>query len=118
MRSYNVQIWVGLRIGYSNEFHTLDDVRAICDAYISEINDCITITPTEYRYVNGWENGVVIGLIQYPRFPRKVRDIKKMAMLLANKLLVGLALTIINIKNQNTLKIPINLIDVDKKSRT
>lgn len=90
MRSYNVQIWVGLRIGYSNEFHTLDDVRAICDAYISEINDCITITPTEYRYVNGWENGVVIGLIQYPRFPRKVRDIKKMAMLLANKLLVGL----------------------------
>lgn len=30
---------------------------------------CVTVTPTRFIYVDGYEDGVVVGLINYPRFP-------------------------------------------------
>jgi hypothetical protein len=66
------------------------DVRSICDKYVNEIGDCITITPTEFRYVNGFENGAIVGYINYPRFPRTEKEILKRAMELAQRLKDGL----------------------------
>lgn len=88
--SFNVQIWVGLRVGYTEQEHTLDEVREICDKFCNEVKQCVTITPTEYRYVDGYENGVVIGFINYPRFPATKVVITDRAMVLAQRLIMGL----------------------------
>jgi len=84
--SYNLQIWVGLRAHYTETLFDIQDVRNVVDAYIKKNKTCVTITPTEFRYVDGWEPGVIIGLIQYPRFPKKevvlLEDAKNIALLL------------------------------------
>ncbi len=88
--SFNIQIWVGLRVGYSENFHTMDQVRELCDQYVNEIKDCVTITPTEFRYVDGNEPGVIVGYINYPRFPRTQEEIYDRALGLAKVLMYGL----------------------------
>jgi hypothetical protein len=91
LRSYNVQIWVGLKECYQNDkIHTIDDVRVICDKWVNEIKDCVTITPTEFRYVDGNEIGVIVGYINYPRFPRTRKIIRSRALKLAEELMIEL----------------------------
>jgi len=91
LKSYNVQIWVGLKETYNDEkIHTIDDVRIICDEFVNKIKDCVTISPTEYRYVNGNEPGVIVGYISYPRFPRSRKEIRKRALELAKRLMIQL----------------------------
>ena len=90
LESYNTQIWVGLRVGYTDEVHTLDEVRDLCDQYVNEIKDCVTITPTEFRYVDGNEPGVIVGYINYPRFPRTQEEIYGRTLQLAEILMYGL----------------------------
>lgn len=91
LKSYNVQIWVGLKETYGEKkTNTIEDVRVICDKWVNDIKDCVTITPTEFRYVDSFEPGVVVGYIQYPRFPREEEEIKGRAMRLAEKLMLKL----------------------------
>ena len=94
--AYNIQIWVGLRVGYTDIVRDMSDVRAICDEHVAD-GDCVTITPTEFRYKGGSEPGVIVGYINYPRFPRRKEQILDRAMRLAEKLRVGL--------NQNRVSI-------------
>lgn len=35
--SYNVQIWVGLREGYTDIVHTIDEVNKICQEYVKTV---------------------------------------------------------------------------------
>lgn len=84
--TWNVQIWCGLRKKYTSEFHIIDEVRDICDEWVNEIKDCVTITPTEFRYVDGNEMGVIVGYINYPRFPRTKEVINSRAIALAWRL--------------------------------
>ena len=88
--THNVQIWVGLRVGYTDEVHTIEDVEKICDAYVNDVKDCVTITPTQFRYVDGNEPGVIIGWINYPRFPRTLDELTQRALKLADVLMYGL----------------------------
>jgi len=37
--------------------------------YCKDIGLCVTLTPTEYIYSGGAEHGMIIGFINYPRFP-------------------------------------------------
>ncbi len=90
LKSYNVQIWIGLRKKYSRKVYSMDRVRKICDEWVNEIGDCVTITPTEFRYLNGNEPGVIIGYIQYPRFPRSADEIDERAIELAERLMLKL----------------------------
>jgi len=99
--SFNVQIWVGLRIGYTTEIHTMDDVREICDKYVNDVKDCITITPTEFRYVDGMEPGVIVGYINYPRFPRSPQSIVTRALDLAGYLMDGLGQNRVTVTTPN-----------------
>lgn len=55
--------------------------------YLNEIGLCVTLTPTKFIYADGWENGCIIGLINYPRFPDTPDNIKKKAVKLATILL-------------------------------
>lgn len=43
--------------------------KIVCREYCDNVGFCVTVTPTEYVYSNGQESGVIIGLINYPRFP-------------------------------------------------
>lgn len=43
----------------------LDTCRSYCD----EVGQCVTVTPTSYIYTKGEEAGVMVGFINYPRFP-------------------------------------------------
>lgn len=91
-KSYNIQIWCGLREGYTNITHSIEEVHFICDHFIDTMNgECVSITPTHFRYSNGFEDGVVIGFIQYPRFPVMKKEKLRKAIQLAEsvRILLG-----------------------------
>jgi hypothetical protein len=96
-KSFNVQIWVGLRVGYTDQIHSIDDVRKVCNEWVNEIKDCVTITPTEFCYVDGNEPGVIVGYINYPRFPRTKMVIIARAIILADRLRLAMGQTRVSI---------------------
>lgn len=49
----------------------METCRAHCDA----VGLCVTVTPTCYVYTGGEESGVIVGLINYPRFNAEPRTI-------------------------------------------
>lgn len=63
------------------------DVRPICQAYCDEIGLCVTLTPTSYVYTGGAEDGWIIGLINYGRFPSAPADILAKAEALALRII-------------------------------
>jgi hypothetical protein len=64
-----------------------DGARDICRAFCDEEGLCVTVTPTTYVYTKGEEAGVVVGLINYPRFPSEPSSILMTAKLLALELM-------------------------------
>lgn len=48
---------------------------------------CVTIEPTTFVYTGGEEAGYVVGLINYPRFPKPVEEITERARALAKILM-------------------------------
>jgi len=82
--TYTANIYCGLEIGYNSYvLMSINDVKNICTTYVNEHKLCVTITETEFVYVNGNEPGVIIGLINYPRFPSEPYKIKHHAICLA-----------------------------------
>jgi hypothetical protein len=47
---------------------------------------CVTVTPTTYVYTGGAEEGVLVRLINYPRFPVGKRQLEDTARRIANHL--------------------------------
>jgi len=86
-KAYNVQVWCGLKERDTDVIHTMVEVKEICQEFVNEVKECVSITPTDFYYVNGFETGVVVGFIQYPRFPRKKKEIKSNAIKLAEMLM-------------------------------
>lgn len=62
----------------------------LCRAYCDETGFCVTVTPTAYVYTGGQEAGVIVGLINYPRFPSEPHAIWHRADELGKRLRVGL----------------------------
>jgi hypothetical protein len=59
-------------LSYPVSIFIAGDVQAaetICRAYCNDVGLCVTVTPTNYIYSGGSQSGVVVGLINYPRFP-------------------------------------------------
>jgi|SRR3989338_5311469 len=71
------KIYLGLKEGYTCEVHTLDEVKDFLQEYVNTHGLCVTVTPTNFIYTNGREDGVVIGLINYPRFPKTKEEIRR-----------------------------------------
>lgn len=69
--SFNIQIWVGLKEGYDGNVHSIQEVYDICYSYCQYPGYCLTVTPTMFVYKGGMEDGVVVGIINYPRFPKE-----------------------------------------------
>jgi hypothetical protein len=54
-----------------------DHAKAIeaMERHVQEHPYCVTVTPTTYVHTSGTDPGVIIGLINYPRFPRHPDEI-------------------------------------------
>lgn len=61
-----------------------------CRAYCDQKSWCVTVTPTVYTYKGGTESGVIVGLINYPRFPANAYELESVAKELAAYLRVEL----------------------------
>jgi hypothetical protein len=58
------------------------DAERTCRTWAFKDGACVTVTPTEYIYSGGQESGVIVGLINYPRFPATQAEIDEQAELL------------------------------------
>ena len=79
--TYTVSIWVA---GDAREAET------ICRRYCKENPLCVTVTPTAFVYTGGAETGVLVRLVNYPRFPAPPAVINEHAYALARALRDGL----------------------------
>jgi hypothetical protein len=64
--------------------------KQICREWCFNIGGCVTVTPTTYIYTGGEESGVIVGFINYPRFPTTPDDLLTKARQLADGLMHGL----------------------------
>jgi len=87
---YDVQIFVGTQIGYTEDFHTIFEVDNICKEYCEEHKIAVTCSLTKFIYPGGEEQGAIVGLINYPRFPSSATEVTLHAYQLAYKLMDGL----------------------------
>ena len=73
---------------YWVEIHLAGDLQVIeqtCRQYCMK-GLCVTVRPERFIYTGGQEDGAVIGLINYPRFPKLQCDIWEEAVTLAEQL--------------------------------
>ena len=87
--AYNVQLWCGLKEGYDGITHSITEVEEVCQKYVNQQKTCITVTPTKFIYVDGKEEGFVIGFITYPRFTKTKEQTLQEAIDLGKILLVA-----------------------------
>lgn len=87
MESYSVQVFVGLKERDTGVIHDIQEVYELIQDHCDIVGLCVTVTGARYIYTNGWEDGVIIGLIQYPRFPDKKDGIWYEARSIAEKLM-------------------------------
>ena len=59
-----------------------DTAEAVCREFCDQVGFCVTVTPTSYVYRGGTERGVIVGLINYPRFPAQPDQIEAKAIAL------------------------------------
>lgn len=85
-KAYSGTIYLGLREGYGEKIHNISEVYDVLQQYCNEIGLCVTVTETKFIYTHGNERGVIIGLINYPRFPSEEEDFKQTVLDLATKL--------------------------------
>jgi len=90
--TFTAQIYVGLQegYGYDGKTHNQCEVECICQEFVDEVGWCVSITRTRFVYTDGKESGVIVGIINYPRFPSTIEELKnktiKLATILKEKL--------------------------------
>lgn len=95
--TFRAEIFLGLRESYYHPnsnlrsiIHSIKEVEDICQSFINDIKWAVTVTPTKFIYVDGQEEGCIVGIIQYPRFPLSETEILsrtfKLAKLLKEKM--------------------------------
>lgn len=58
-KAYNVKIYIA---------GNYDDAVRACRSYVMT-GLCVTVERCDYVYTGGLESGVIVGLVNYPRFP-------------------------------------------------
>lgn len=85
--TFTATIWCGLFCKAQHRMYTRVMAEAICQRYCNEVGLCVTVSDTQFIYTNGCENGVQVGLINYPRFPAEPEGIRNHALELAVRLM-------------------------------
>ena len=72
-----------------NEVKTADysHIHKYIQTYVDEGGFCITLTKTEFIYTDGQEPGVILGMINYPRFPSDEYTILQKSFVVARGLI-------------------------------
>lgn len=81
--TYTADIYCGLQPGYEKtRLIGQQKMKAekICRDYCDKIGLGLTFTETKFIYTGGVEWGLIIGLINYPRFPNTPEKIKTTAI--------------------------------------
>lgn len=81
--TYYASIYVSLREAYGLEIRNQDMVLDVVQRIANRGGFCATVTPTRFVYKNGSEPGVIVGLINYPRFPSSSEDLRALALSIA-----------------------------------
>jgi len=81
------KIHCGLKEGYDGPQHTIEEAYAICQSYCDENPIGLSISPTKFIYHKGAEDGFVVTLINYPRFPKSHNTLKDKSVELGTILL-------------------------------
>ncbi len=90
VKTWWANIYVGRRFGYEPWVGAPYAIKDICRAFCNRVKLCVTVTETYFVYADGEEPGAIVGLIQYPRFPKTEYELRGLALALGEKLLVGL----------------------------
>ncbi len=91
LESYNVKIWVGLKDMNTGKSKRVRHVEKILKNYVNTFSsDCYSLTETKFIYTGGHEKGVVVGLINYPRFERTNEHILQNAIDIGSMLMYKL----------------------------
>ncbi|MEK6817195.1 MAG: hypothetical protein AABX80_00165 [Nanoarchaeota archaeon] len=83
VETITAKIYLGLREKYSKKIHTIEELKDLLQDYVDKTSFCVTVTPTTFVYKNGRERGAIIGLINYPRFPKTKKEIESRAVEIA-----------------------------------
>ena len=89
--------WARIFVGFKNadagitDPLSLERAREICSKYVNDIGLCVTLSPTEFIYTNTYgvgagyagEPGAAVELINYPRYPSELANIRELALELA-----------------------------------
>jgi len=85
--TFTANIYVGTRHGYTDKRSSVYEIREWMKKFCNDTKIGVTLTSTEFMYVDGNEPGVIIGLINYPRFPKPIKEIKENAIAIAQGLM-------------------------------
>jgi|ERR1035441_10277935 hypothetical protein len=89
VETFWAKIYVGLRVRYTGEVLDSSVPEKIIQDFTDAIGFCVTITPTRFIYKDGQEPGIIVGLINYPRFPLDTDSLKRRAIYIAQLLMQG-----------------------------
>lgn len=68
----------------------VEQAKIVAEEYCTAVGLCVTVTPTDYVHrddgMGGRDEGFIVGLINYPRFPAEPRTIWHLAEELAAEL--------------------------------
>jgi len=67
----------------------ISEAEQIIRKYCADEGLCVTINPTKFIYSLGEEQGYVVGVINYPRFPKEESEVWDVASTLAKKMMEG-----------------------------
>ncbi|MBN7755467.1 hypothetical protein JYP46_01405 [Nitratireductor aquimarinus] len=65
----------------------IQQAKQVCREFCFAEGLCVTVEPVTYIYTGGEEEGVRVGLINYPRFPTNKDDLAAVARDLASSLM-------------------------------
>ena len=107
--TYIVTVYVGLRRGYNGEIMPFEEVEKFIQDWADITKICVTVTRTKFIYTGGNEPGIIVGFINYPRFPSTPSEIDSKAFQLAKELMYychQMGVTIVTPKLTTTWKNP------------
>ncbi len=85
-KTFYAEIHLGLKNLDTDYIVHSQQIRNYIQKFCNEVGLCVSVTHTEYVYTNGCEPGLIIRLINYPRFPKRSGDILDIAFNLAGQL--------------------------------
>lgn len=101
VKTFEIRIYVGLREEYSEVYHDFKEVEEICQKYCDDNGFCVSVTKTKFIYTEGNEPGVIVGIINYPRFPSTPKKLTQHAITLGTLLLEKLGQIRVSISTTN-----------------